>query len=440
MSQTENSANTVMVMTNDSSSMVQRIAMLSVHTSPLAALGGEKTGGMNVYIREFSRELARRGILVDIFTRATTPDQPLIETTLGPNVRVINIVAGPPRHIPVDEVEHYLPDFAQGVQQFAQQADQRYRLIYSHYWLSGLVAERLRTVWGPLPIVQMFHTLGHLKNQVAQSPSDQASPARLAGERRVMRLADRLIAATHTERNQMIDFYGADPEKIVIIPPGVDLQRFQSMAKAQARAKVDLPAEHTNILFTGRIEPLKGIDTLLRATALLRHQHPALMAGAKVTIIGGDPTAAPRDAELARLYHLQCTLQLCDLVDFVGAKEQADLVHYFAAADLVVMPSDYESFGMVALEAMATGTPVIASAVGGLVHLVQDGETGLTVPPRDPAALAERIYELVSNPELRARLGTQASAAARQYDWSCIVERMLAEVYLPLLERAVCAP
>jgi D-inositol-3-phosphate glycosyltransferase len=425
-----------MDITNDSFSIVQRIAVLSVHTSPLAALGGEKTGGMNVYIREFSRELARRGIPVDIFTRATAPDQPLIETTLGPNVRVINIMAGPPHRIPVDEIAHYLPDFAQEVQQFAQQEQLQYSLIYSHYWLSGLVAERLCAAWGPLPIVQMFHTLGYLKNQVAQSERDQASPARLAGEHRVMHLVDCLIAATPTERDQMIDFYAADPQKIAVIPPGVDLQRFQSMAKA--RFKAELAIEHDNILFVGRIERLKGIDTLIQATALLRTQHPALMAKTKVTIIGGDPTAIPPDPELERLYDLRRALQLEDVVEFVGAKEQAELVPYFAAADFVVVPSDYESFGMVALEAMATGTPVIVSSVGGLVHLVQDGVTGLTTPPRDPAALALRMRQLLEAPELRARLGTQASIVARQYDWSCIVERMLGEVYVPLIERAIC--
>jgi D-inositol-3-phosphate glycosyltransferase len=162
------------------------------------------------------------------------------------------------------------------------------------------------------------------------------------------------------------------------------------------------------------------------------------MAKTKVTIIGGDPTAIPPDPELERLYDLRRALQLEDVVAFVGAKEQAELVPYFAAADFVVVPSDYESFGMVALEAMATGTPVIVSSVGGLVHLVQDGVTGLTTPPRDPAALALRMRQLLEAPELRARLGTQASIVARQYDWSCIVERMIDEVYVPLIERTIC--
>jgi D-inositol-3-phosphate glycosyltransferase len=414
---------------NQRSPWLRRLALLSVHTSPLAALGGEKTGGMNVYVREFSRELARHGVQIDIFTRLAAPDQPLVDHTLGQGVRVIRIPAGPPQAIAVDEIANYLDEFTAGVIDFAASELIRYDLIHSHYWLSGLVAGQVRECWGPVPIVHMFHTLGHLKNRVAQRAEEQASAARLAGEEAVIKLADRLVAATVAEEEQLIELYHADPQKISVIPPGVDLTRFRPRNKAAARRAAPLPDKHAHVVFTGRIEPLKGIDTLLQATAILQQRRPDV----QVTIIGGDPTNRGRDRELTRLYDLRCTLNLCRAVGFVGAKEQDKLAEYLAAADLVVMPSLYESFGMVALEAMAAGTPVVASSVGGLADLVQDGENGLTVPARDPEALAASIDKLLADDDLRERLGRQASAYARQYDWSLIVRRMVEEVYTPLL-------
>jgi D-inositol-3-phosphate glycosyltransferase len=419
---------------------LRRLAVLSFHTSPLAVLGGEKTGGMNVYVREFCRELARHGVLIDIFTRQTAADQPLIDQRLGKGVRVIHLPAGPIQPLAVEQISQYVAEFTKGVLAYAATAAIRYDLIHSHYWLSGLVAAGLRQQWGPVPLVQMFHTLGHLKNRVAQREQEQAPQERLEGECQVVALADRLIAATPAERTQLIHFYGADPAKIVIIPPGVDLARFRAMAKEEARKQVNLPGERKHILFTGRIEPLKGIDTLLQATALLHRRRPELMQTSKVTIIGGDLKRVGQDPELTRLYELRCNLNLCNVVGFVGAKEQEELAAYLAAADLVVMPSHYESFGMVALEAMATGTPVIASAVGGLADLVQHGETGLTVPPRDPEALAAGMDELLSNSEFRHRLGRQASLYARRYDWAQIVRRMVDEVYAPLIQLSNSPP
>lgn len=412
---------------------LQRVALLSVHTSPLARLGGDKTGGMNVYVREFSRELARQGVQVDIFTRATADSQPWLDYTIGEGVRVIHVAAGPRRSISVDEIANHLAEFTEGVLHFAAAEKLAYDLIHSHYWLSGLVAEQLRSVWVGVPIVHMFHTLGHMKNKVAQSDPERAPQERLDGEQRVVQVADRLIAPTEAERGQLIDLYGADPRKITVIPPGVDLGRFRVMGKEQARSVLNLPTECDHILFTGRIEPLKGIDTLLRATALLRQRRPDIAANTKVTIIGGDPAAAVRDTELTRLYDLRCSLDLCGIVRFIGAKDQDELPYYFAAADMVVMPSHYESFGMVALEAMATGTPVVAAEVGGLAYLVHHGKTGLTFPAQDPDALAARMADLLTDADLRHRLGFQASTYARRYRWPVIVCRMVEEVYLPLL-------
>ena len=213
---------------------VRRVAMLSVHTCPLALLGGKKTGGMNVYVRDFGRELGCFGIQVDVFTRSQDDCQPRIKHELGPGGRVIHVPAGPEKPIPVAEVGNYLDEFTDGVLAFAEAEGIHYDLIHSHYWLSGLVAEQLQQSWPHAPIVHMFHTLGYMKNLIAQDASERAPQARLDGEARVMQIADRLIAATPAEEQQLIDYYGADPAKIRVLAPGVDLSRFHPVDKQKA--------------------------------------------------------------------------------------------------------------------------------------------------------------------------------------------------------------
>jgi D-inositol-3-phosphate glycosyltransferase len=405
------------------SPQIQRVALLSIHTCPLAMLGGKKTGGMNVYVRDFSRELGRQGVLVDVFTRSQDDCVPMVMHDLGYGGRVIHIPAGPEKPIPLAEVGDYLEEFAAGTLAFAAQEGIRYDLIHSHYWLSGLVAEKLRHAWGT-PIVHMFHTLGQMKNRIAQYDSERAPQERLDGEKRVIEIADRIIAATPAEEAQLNWLYGADMRKVRVISPGVDLQRFSPIPPAVAKERVGIPLNDKNIIFAGRIEPLKGIDTLLRAMALIQQRYPEAVKGVCVAIIGGDPWAETPDAEMARLQELRRELGITDIVTFLGAKDQEILPNYYAAAEMVIMPSHYESFGMVALEAMAMGTPVIASEVGGLAFLVRDDENGFHVPSRDPEALAERIYCLLTDEACRDRLGRQARYYALQYDWEIIVGRM----------------
>lgn len=423
-------------MSNYTNQPIRRIAMLSVHTCPLAMLGGKKTGGMNVYVRDFSRELGREGIQVDVFTRSQDDCQPMIRHDLGYGGRVIHIPAGPEKPIPVADVANYLDEFVAGVLAFAAEEEAHYDVIHSHYWLSGLVAEKLREAWGGTPIVQMFHTLGHMKNKIAMDDNERAPQSRIDGETYVMKIADKLIAATPAEEEQLITLYGADPEKISIIPPGVDLKRFTPLDKKEAKKRVGISCGDNNILFAGRIEPLKGIDTLLRAMAIIQERRPEAVKNCCMAIIGGDPWADDLDDEMARLQELRDDLEIHDLVVFLGAKDQGILPNYYAAAEMVVMPSHYESFGMVALEAMAMGTPVIASEVGGLAHLVKHGVTGYHVPSRDPEALAARIYELLTNPKCREQMGQNAREYATQYAWPNIVERMN-EVYAEVLLTAV---
>jgi D-inositol-3-phosphate glycosyltransferase len=406
---------------------IRRIAMLSVHTCPLATLGGKETGGMNVYVRDLSREFSRRGIYVDVFTRSQNPHLPRISPRLGQRGRVIHLPAGPEAPYDKNKVFDHLPEFIAGVIRFAEQEECiSYDVLYSHYWLSGWVARALRERWGT-PVVQMFHTLGHMKNRVAQRASDRETGRRIEVETQIVGFADRLVAATPAEKAQLTWLYGADPCKIGVVSPGVDIRRFHPIDKNLAKSAIGVPEHHRLILFVGRIEPLKGIDTLLRAMALVAQRRPDWTRDVCVSIVGGDPSRGQQaeNAEMARLQALRSELGIGDLVTFLGAKDQDTLQYYYSAAEMVVMPSHYESFGMVALEAMACGSPVIASEVGGLAFVVRNGVTGFHVPERDPEALAVKIELLLQDEALRMRLGRRAACWAESYGWPAIADRLL---------------
>jgi D-inositol-3-phosphate glycosyltransferase len=418
--------------------MIQRIAMLSVHTCPLATLGGKETGGMNVYVRDLSRELSRRGVAVDVFTRSQDPAIPRINSgRLGDLGRVVHIPAGPERPYDKNLVFDHLPEFVRAVLDFARREHLTYDLIHSHYWLSGWAARDLRAAWD-VPIIQMFHTLGEMKNRVAQTPGEREKPRRIQVEGEVMRFADRLVAATLLEKSQMSWLYGADPDKISVVPPGVDRALFRPIPRAEAKCHIDgCPSfpQRKMILFVGRVQPLKGIDTLMRAMKLVTDQYPAWRDQLCVSIIGGDPNpdSEVERAEFERLKQLCADLNIGDLVTFLGAKDQDTLVYYYSAAEMVVMPSHYESFGMVALESMACGTPVIASDVGGLSFSIENGFNGYLVPGRNPSALADKIVMLLKLPALRDQLGEQALRWTERYDWTHVTDEIL-DVY-----NTVCA-
>ena len=415
-----------------------RIAMLSVHTCPLATLGGKDTGGMNVYVRDLTRELGRQGVGVDVFTRSQDEHQPHVKHDLGHGNRVVHVPAGPERPLPKVELSHYLPEFVGGVREFAALNGLRYDLIHSHYWLSGLVARELRAFWNA-PFVHTYHTLAIMKNRVASRPDEMEPELRLEAERHLLDVADRIISSTLAEQAQLQWLLHADMRKISVIPPGVDLELFHPMPAAEAKAHIGVAPENRMLLFVGRIEPLKGVDTLIQAMQLLKTQ-PGIPEPLCLSIIGGDPSDDPAvvNAEMLHLKALTDELGMGEAVTFVGARDQDTLQYYYAAAEAVIVPSHYESFGMVALEAMACGTPVVASEVGGLVFLVRDGETGFHVPDRDPEALCRAIGDLLVDQELRARLGRQASEYARQYAWPLVANRILG-VYEDVLRRTHAA-
>lgn len=400
--------------------------MLSVHTCPLATLGGKETGGMNVYVRDLSRELARQGHQVDIFTRSQDPCIPRFSHSLGVGARVIHVPAGPESPVSKETMVAHVPDFAAWVQQFAASHHRRYDVIHSHYWISGLVAEQLRAAWGDIPIVQMFHTLGQMKNQVAQAPHEFATQQRLDAESAILGFADRIVAGSPLDKAQTVWLYGADPHKIDVITPGVDLTRFRPIGELEAKSFIDVPAGKRMVLFVGRIEPLKGIDTLLRAMKQVAEECGGC-EGLTVAIVGGDP-AVPLEQmsdEMARLHRLRAELGIEELVTFLGQRDQELLPYYYCAAEVVVMPSHYESFGMVALEAMACGTPVIASRVGGLRFSVIHGYTGLHVPVRDADALAAAITKLFKNDVLRWQLSANSRQVAQSFGWPVIAGQIV---------------
>jgi D-inositol-3-phosphate glycosyltransferase len=402
-----------------------RVAVLSVHTSPLAMLGGKETGGMNVYVRDLSRELSQRGMQLDIFTRDQDPRVPQVRS-LAPNARVIQLPAGPRAPYSKHQVFQHLPQFTEALAAFAERERIQYSLIHSHYWLSGWVARELKERW-QIPFVQMFHTLGHMKNAVASTPDEMETEQRIAVEEQIMGWADRLIAASPLEKAQMAWLYGADPAKISVIPAGVDTQRFRPISVEAAKQQIGLPQDRKLILFVGRIEPLKGLETLFRAIAILAKETPCFCDNIVVSVIGGEGenTEATRSAEEERLRNLREELDLNELVTFVGSKDQDTLPYYYSAAYVVTVPSYYESFGMVAVEAMACGVPVIASKAGGLMYTIQDGLTGLLFPANSPSALAEKLCHLLDEPETRDAMGENARCWAQRFSWANIADQMV---------------
>lgn len=393
--------------------------MISAHTCPLAELGGWETGGMNVYVRELGRELATNGHTVDIFTRRQACDSPDVVEYV-PGARVVHVDAGPHRAIDKYDVLDYLPEFACGVQRWRALTGMSYDVIHSHYWLSGRLATLFRDRWD-VPMVTMFHTLAQMKNRVAQSEAEREQRVRFEIERHTMACADMIVAATEVDRSQIRRYY-EPPAPLTVIPGGVDLARFQPGSRARARSEIGV-SESKVILFVGRIQRLKGLDVAVRAFHEVIQAEPAL--DARLVVVGGLPVGTKgrsthEGREIARVQKMATRLGLSERLTWVGAVQQDQLPFYYQAANVTVMPSSYESFGLVAVESLASGTPVIATRVGGLTTIVRDGETGYLVPWRDPSMFAERIREVLANPVLRHRLSVNARASVERFGWGRI--------------------
>ncbi len=386
-----------------------RIAVLSFHTSPLALPGTRYSGGLNVYVRSVSRELGRRGHCLDIFTRRTDPVSPSV-MELAPNVRLVQLEAGPPDADKEDLYPH-LPEFVRRLLAHAQAEGRGYDLVHSHYWLSGWAGQVLKERWG-IPHVIMFHTLGEVKLRF--HPGEREHPHRLEAERQIALAADRIVCASRGEKEALVRLYGVPPERVEVVPCGVDTGLFRPLGRASSREALGLPGDLPIVLFVGRLEPLKGLDLLLRA-------HARLSVPARLVLVGGDE----RDEALRqRLRALARRLGSEGHVHFLPAVPHERLPLYYSAADVCAVPSRYESFGLVALESMACGTPVVASRVGGLQELVRHGETGFLVSPAQPEPFARCLERVLCDGELREALGRRARLLALGYQWPQVAERV----------------
>ncbi|MGI8433286.1 MAG: D-inositol-3-phosphate glycosyltransferase, partial [Nocardioidaceae bacterium] len=393
----------------------RRVAMLSVHTSPLDQPGTGDAGGMNVYIVELSRQLAAANIEVEIFTRSTSRALPPV-AELAPGVVVRHVVAGPLEGLTKNELPGQLCTFAREVLRTeAAHEPGYYDVIHSHYWLSGQVGALARDRWG-VPLVHSMHTMAKVKNTLLAS-GDVAEPvARVIGEEQVVEAADLLIANTGDERRQLVDLYAADPSRVRVISPGVDLAVFRPGDQQEARARVGLRADALVVMFAGRIQPLKAPDVVVRAAAELLRRRPELRDRLVVPIIGG-----PSGNGLERphvLVELARSLGVGAVLRFVPPVAQGRLADYYRAASLMVVPSYNESFGLVAIEAQACGAPVVASRVGGLSTAVADGRTGVLVEGHDPADFAGVIERLLLDDDRRKKMSSAAVVHARDFGWN----------------------
>lgn len=397
-----------------------RVAFISVHGCPVARLGERETGGMNVYLLQVAKALGRQGVAVDVFTRCHDPNDPRI-VPLGPGARVIHLKAGPYNE-PKEGLYRYLPQFLNNLLSFAQAEGLDYQVVHSHYWLSGWVGLFLSRQWG-VPHATTFHTLAEVKQRA--QVGNREPQMRAYWEREIMASAGLVLAFSDHERDAMAQWYQVPRDRIRVLPAGVDTDLFKPHDDPEAcKRALGLDGKRV-LLYVGRIEPIKGVDVLLRAVAQLEPRDDV-----QLVIVGGKQRG---DREVGRLRRLAQRLELGDAVRFVGTVRQEELACYYSSAEALVLPSHYESFGLVALEAMASGTPVVASRVGGLPTFVRDGETGYLIPWRCPEGFTERLEVILHNEWLRECLGRAGRRRALEMSWNRVAER-LQGLYLDLVE------
>jgi D-inositol-3-phosphate glycosyltransferase len=386
-----------------------------MHTSPTASLGQNGNGGLNVYVREVANAFSDRGIATDIFTRRQSPDDPAIES-LASLSRVIYLPAG--RRLDKYSLYDEVPVFAAGIRAFAGREHLSYDLLYSHYWLSGEVACLLRPEMG-VAWAHTAHTLGLVKNRTLASGARPEPALRIRVEGEIAQQADLLIGSTPDEADDLIRLYGADPDHVHVVAPGIDLATFQPLDRADARRKIGYGPGRV-LLFVGRLERLKGVDVAIRALALLRDRaHDDLRL-----IVLGEDVRDGEESEKERLKQVASASGVRDRVDFLGSVAHHELPYFYAAADVCVMPSYSESFGLVALEAQACGRPVVASGVSGLRSVVRDEVSGYLIDDHDPAIYAERIGRLLADPELAQQMGRRGRLLAQRFSWTRTADRL----------------
>jgi D-inositol-3-phosphate glycosyltransferase len=396
--------------------MIERlnIAMISIHSCPLAVLGGRDTGGMNVYIREVTTELAKRGHAIDIYTKAHQPQHgPSIN--LGQNVRIIHLETGVDEDMPKLAIYDYIQRLASGAENFRKYNQLQYDLIHSHYWLSGLIGRQLQTLWR-VPHAVMFHTLGAVKNSIGIG--EYEPELRIESEREVISSCDRIIASTTKETEYLMKHYGASPDKITVIPCGVNLDLFQPIDKETARRELGLDHQKV-ILFVGRMDPLKGLEQLLTALTYMDGEKPPLLL-----VVGGDAHSQDRVQALQRMAK---ELNIEDRVTFVGSVSQSRLPLYYSAADVCAIPSYYESFGMVALESIACGTPIVANNIGDMKNIIRCSQMGRIVNDNSPHYMAGEISKVIYQSEDKERHIKTLRDTVAEFSWSAIADNIVNE-------------
>ena len=401
-----------------------RIVMISMHTSPIEQPGTGDAGGMNVYVLNTATHLARQGVDVDIYTRATRPSQGRI-VEVAPHLRVINIVAGPYEGLSKDDLPTQLAAFAGGVVQFTKCEGLHYDLIHSHYWLSGQVGWLLRDLW-EIPLVHTAHTLAAVKNAHRSDDDSPESEARRICEQQLVDNADVLVVNTDDETRELVGHYDADPARIKVVRPGADVELFTpgtDRNTERSRRELGIPMHTKVVAFVGRLQKFKGPDVLIKATAELVKRDP--MRNLRVVICGG-PSGAHSTPETYQ--DLARELGVARYIRFLQPRPPQELVAVYQAADIVAVPSYNESFGLVAVEAQASGTPVVAARVGGLPVAVQEGETGLLVTGHDPSDWADALEELLDDDERRIAMGEAAYERSARFSWAASAEQ-LSEVY-----------
>lgn len=394
-----------------------KIAMISYHTCPRASAEGKETGGMNVYVLELSRALVSQGHSVDIFTRSHEINDPLIIEEEN-NLRILHIPAGPQAVLPKKRLVSYIPDFIKKAESLVRSEKGIYDVMHAHYYQSGLVAEKVLSKYKNIPFVMSFHTLGLMKNLVARDTLEHESQTRILTEFRLMKRADAIIASSENDKEYMQYLYDASESKIHVIYPGINTSVFHPMDKQSARNHIGAANEHKIVLFVGRIEPLKGIDTLLYAMKILKNKNQSQTVC--LWIVGGD-TSEPSEhwpKTLRELTVLRKTLGIPESsVHFVGRQPQTELPYFYNAADVVVMPSHYESFGMTALEAMGSGTPVIVTNVAGISSKVDVKHISHVATVNNPLLLASQIDHVLSDRPHAKAVADKAKRSVSGLTW-----------------------
>jgi D-inositol-3-phosphate glycosyltransferase len=397
----------------------RRVAVLSVHTSPIDQPGSGDSGGMNVYIRAVAERLSARGVEVDVFTRCRGGEDH--ETKhLASGAQVISVKAGPCAPIPKADIPRFLPEFLGGVLRQERADGRGYDIIHSHYWLSGWVGRATKELWGA-PLVASFHTLGKVKNYSLARGEALEPDVRLQGEERVIAAADRILAPTPSEAGQLVGLYRADPDHVRLVPPGVDHTLFTPRDRGQARERLHLSGLRL-ALYVGRLQPHKGPDVAIRTIAEAVARDPDATRHLQLAIVGG-PSGGD-GAEVARLMELATSLDVADRVMLFPPQAQARLADFYAAADVVLVPSRSESFGLVALEAAACGTPVVAAAVGGLRYVVDHERTGFLVDGHDPGDHSEQALRILRHTRLQETLGREGARQALRFTWDATADEV----------------